>query len=615
MIGGGLIGGGLDNNGLDNGCLDNGGLDNDGLDNDGLDNGGLDNGEQVKTMRIQAGIQVSRPKELRRQLQLWKRFGRLYLIVFVLVRNIVSEPKRKKAKKDVFTVNLYYDGLFTSCPLIYFQGQCRVLTDTNFDEMTYVHLLEILKREIKSDQYIMDLLKVGYDNGFQIHMYVDHFGYDIMEMVECDRNEELRKTRIKSELDSSDDDYHYSDDLEEIENVDFHTKGDDSVVIKNITTQDLFLTKLCSARILFRSNVGYGVNEKTPQVDPDDNQIDPVFKVKKGVVYPAFDSDIPWDKMEPILGMRNVVKGRCLDKKGNKHRVLPKKRLGLVCLGGEGNQASKKPVNKKPDSQSGEGTSQLIEHYAKLYQYRQELLNSNPGSTCILDVVESHNGSVSFKRMYICFKGANDGWLAGCRKVIGLDGCFLKHTCKGELLTVMGRNANNQMYPITWAVVRVENANSSGWFLHLLHDDLCLNDGTGITIISDSHKGLIDAVRFWSTEIRTSPCFQKRNGRFVSTDRISPVSLFDDMSNDSNWLKFPIGCGIQPLNSLCDMLKRYRALSWPIVSGTTPEKQLLEISMDVKSVKILTSSNSNPFTVTVTVSEFFDIMLIFVKTH
>ncbi|GKB78455.1 hypothetical protein Tco_0945350, partial [Tanacetum coccineum] len=178
-----------------------------------------------------------------------------------------GEPKRKKAKKDVFTVNLYYDGLFTSCPMIYFQGQCKVLTDTNFDEITYVHLLEILKRlapngfknvyycksgaklssirEIKSDQDIVDMLK--------------------------DRNEELRNTRIKAELDSSD------DDLEEIENVDFHTEGDDSVVIKNLATQDPFLTKLCSARILFRGNVEYGVNEETPQVDPDDNQIDLKF--------------------------------------------------------------------------------------------------------------------------------------------------------------------------------------------------------------------------------------------------------------------------------------------------------------------------------------------------
>ncbi|GKB84408.1 hypothetical protein Tco_0956680, partial [Tanacetum coccineum] len=341
-----------------------------------------------------------------------------------------GEPKRKKAKKDVFTVNLYYDGLFTSCPMIYFQGQCKVLTDINFDEMTYVHLLEILKRlvpngfekvyycksgakltsirEIKSDQDIVDMLKVGYDNGFQIDMYVDHFGYDIMEMVKWDRNEELRNTRIKAELDSSDDDYHYSDDdLEEIENVDFHTEGDDSVVIKNITTQDPFLTKLCSARVLFRGHVEFGVNEETPQVDPDDNQIDPVYKVKKGVVYPAFDPDIPWDKMEPILGMRfetphqlkmalanygvahgyqlwymkndwrqvlvycgrNIDEGRCAGKKGNKHRVLPRKVRTRLFRGDEGNQASKKPVKKPikkvvkkpvkkiPDSQSGEGTS------------------------------------------------------------------------------------------------------------------------------------------------------------------------------------------------------------------------------------------------------------------
>ncbi|GJV70059.1 hypothetical protein Tco_1485568 [Tanacetum coccineum] len=39
-------------------------------------------------MKDQAGIQVSRPGELKRQLQLWKRFGRLYSIVFVLVRTL-----------------------------------------------------------------------------------------------------------------------------------------------------------------------------------------------------------------------------------------------------------------------------------------------------------------------------------------------------------------------------------------------------------------------------------------------------------------------------------------------------------------------------------------------
>ncbi|GJZ50767.1 calcium/proton exchanger [Tanacetum coccineum] len=129
----------------------------------------------------------------------------------------------------------------------------------------------------------------------------------------------------------------------------------------------------------------------------------------------------------------------------------------------------------------------LIEHYSRLYDYRKAILDSNPGSTCRLDVFES-DGIPYFKRMYICFKGVKDDWLAGCRKVIGLDGCFLKHTCRGELLTAMGRDANNQMYPIAWVVVRVENAKNWSWFLALLQDDIALNDSTCITIISDSHK-------------------------------------------------------------------------------------------------------------------------------
>ncbi|GJX04305.1 hypothetical protein Tco_0190221, partial [Tanacetum coccineum] len=45
---------------------------------------------QVKTLKIQAGVQVSRPGELRRHLQLWKRFGRFIYVVFVPDRNIVS---------------------------------------------------------------------------------------------------------------------------------------------------------------------------------------------------------------------------------------------------------------------------------------------------------------------------------------------------------------------------------------------------------------------------------------------------------------------------------------------------------------------------------------------
>ncbi|GJW02719.1 putative reverse transcriptase domain-containing protein, partial [Tanacetum coccineum] len=114
-----------------------------------------------------------------------------------------------------------------------------------------------------------------------------------------------------------------------------------------------------------------------------------------------------------------------------------------------------------------------------------------------LDVEDTSSGKAFFKRMYICFKRVKDGWLAGCRKAIGLDDCFLKHTYRGELLTAMRRDRNNQMYHIAWAIVRVENEENGSWFLSLLHDDLNLNNEDGLTIISDSHKGLLSVVADW----------------------------------------------------------------------------------------------------------------------
>ncbi|GKF08500.1 splicing factor, partial [Tanacetum coccineum] len=63
-----------------------------------------------------------------------------------------------------------------------------------------------------------------------------------------------------------------------------------------------------------------------------------------------------------------------------------------------------------------------------------------------------------------------------------------------ELLVAMGRDANNQMYPIAWAVVKVKNNEHWCWFISLIQEDLQLETGEGLTIISDSHKGLLEGV-------------------------------------------------------------------------------------------------------------------------
>ncbi|GJT91077.1 multidrug resistance-associated protein 5, partial [Tanacetum coccineum] len=91
--------------------------------------------------------------------------------------------------------------------------------------------------------------------------------------------------------------------------------------------------------------------------------------------------------------------------------------------------------------------------------------------------------------------GLADGWMAGCRKIIALDGCFLKRPNQGEILSVIGRDGNNHIYPVAWAVVNVENKYNWTWFLELLKQDLGSNRGNGLTLMFDQHKGLMEAVK------------------------------------------------------------------------------------------------------------------------
>ncbi|XP_023737242.2 uncharacterized protein LOC111885194 [Lactuca sativa] len=115
----------------------------------------------------------------------------------------------------------------------------------------------------------------------------------------------------------------------------------------------------------------------------------------------------------------------------------------------------------------------LIDHYAKLWSYREEIRRSNPGSTMSMDVLTMPDGTDHFK---------------GCTKVIGIDECFLKGYATCELLCVMGRDARDQIYPIAWAVVCVENKENWKWFLLLLSDDLNLGLGQGLNLMSDQYK-------------------------------------------------------------------------------------------------------------------------------
>lgn len=118
-------------------------------------------------------------------------------------------------------------------------------------------------------------------------------------------------------------------------------------------------------------------------------------------------------------------------------------------------------------------------------------MRSNPGTTIKFEVERELNPTSltrQFKRIYVCLGALKAGFKISGRKIIGLDGCFMKGPFPGQVLTAVGLDANNGIYPVAYSIVEAENKSSWTWFLKYLGDDLD-NDSDGyFTFISDRQK-------------------------------------------------------------------------------------------------------------------------------
>ncbi|XP_013619235.1 PREDICTED: uncharacterized protein LOC106325726, partial [Brassica oleracea var. oleracea] len=136
-------------------------------------------------------------------------------------------------------------------------------------------------------------------------------------------------------------------------------------------------------------------------------------------------------------------------------------------------------------------------HFSRIWDYQAEILRTNPYSTMEIETVPGPvlQSKQRFNRLYMCFAAQRETWIDTCRPIIGLDGAFLKWDIKGQLLAAIGRDGDNRIFPIAWAVVEVENNINWEWFVKHLKEDLGLQDGARFTIISDKQKGLVNAVK------------------------------------------------------------------------------------------------------------------------
>ncbi|XP_052623814.1 uncharacterized protein LOC111889772 [Lactuca sativa] len=142
-------------------------------------------------------------------------------------------------------------------------------------------------------------------------------------------------------------------------------------------------------------------------------------------------------------------------------------------------------------------TGDYTKQYELLRDYVLELQATNPDTTVKIDVCSELNPDSptrQFRRIYVCLGPLKKGFKACLRDLLGFDGAFMKGPFPGQVLSAVGLDSNNGIYPLAYGIVESENIESWKWFLDNLGDDLDLGRNSNFTFISDRQKGLHTAV-------------------------------------------------------------------------------------------------------------------------
>ncbi|XP_050890051.1 uncharacterized protein LOC127095397 [Lathyrus oleraceus] len=142
------------------------------------------------------------------------------------------------------------------------------------------------------------------------------------------------------------------------------------------------------------------------------------------------------------------------------------------------------------------------EQFKHLRTYVEELLKSNPNSTVKIKFDDSYGGHV-FERIYVCLEACKTMFATTCRPLIRLDACFLKGDFGGQLIGVVGKDGNNKIYPITYAVVEDETKYSWVWYRLFLRQSNMLNIDYVLytfTPIGGKNIGILMKEALWRAE-------------------------------------------------------------------------------------------------------------------
>nr|ABA98528.1 transposon protein, putative, Mutator sub-class [Oryza sativa Japonica Group] len=118
----------------------------------------------------------------------------------------------------------------------------------------------------------------------------------------------------------------------------------------------------------------------------------------------------------------------------------------------------------------------------------------NPGSSYEVKKFPSieHPGKSVLQRAFLALHACKMAFV-NCRPVLCIDGTFLTGKYRGQILTAIGVDGNNQVLPLAFAFVESENTDSWYWFLKLVKTKV-VGMRPNVCLIHDRHAGILRAI-------------------------------------------------------------------------------------------------------------------------
>ncbi|GKC52700.1 hypothetical protein Tco_1075445, partial [Tanacetum coccineum] len=316
-----------------------------------------------------------------------------------VVNGVRDKDPRHLPRSIVFTVPSFQ----------YAHADEKQITDIHFKVCT---ALRIGIKPFKNDYDVDQFVNFAYQNKWEVKLYVKHHGYDALDI------RDQGETIADDEGNESSDAYCSSDD-EDLTNYEV-VNGYQLWYKRNDWRQVLVY---CGRDVQACRCVGYdSIKMGKKQLGDDKEQKqgkNKRLKVNKVTTRSISKTDECTSKSPQTL-MKALTSGEgCSESpKWTKAKIASERvkpicgfRLEICLINLSLGQCKRAKQRALFDYEGG-----LKEHYGRLWEYWQAILDSNLGSTCELDDEETSSGNYYFRRIYVCFKGVKDGWLAGCRK-------------------------------------------------------------------------------------------------------------------------------------------------------------------------------------------------------